>query len=76
MIHFAGRVTYEEALQILNAKQNLIKDGDAFSPHHRQVLSDYFENYPIFVTHFPSHLKRFNVKTEDYKVRNSLRNFN
>lgn len=59
---------YLEAIEVLNQKQQVIENGNSLSDYHCKLLSEYFEHYPIFVTHFPPRLQGFNVATKDDKV--------
>jgi asparaginyl-tRNA synthetase len=58
-------MTYDDALSLLN-KANLNSEpllhGQDLKRFHEQVLTDHFEGYPIFVTHFPSNLRPFYMK--------------
>lgn len=60
-------MTYDDALQICN-KANVnsepLRHGQDLKRFHEQILTDYFEGYPIFITHYPSDLKPFYMKAE------------
>lgn len=59
------RLPYDDALTIIS-KTNLNADpllhGQDLKRFHEQVISNYFEGYPVFVTDFPSNLKPFYMK--------------
>ncbi|RWS28754.1 putative asparagine--tRNA ligase-like isoform X2 [Leptotrombidium deliense] len=63
------RLTYEEALDILNkTENNHIKYGEDISAAHERALLDYFEFIPVFITHYPFEIKPFYMKREGNKA--------
>lgn len=60
------RLRYHEAIALINQRQQLspIVDGHDISRYHEQVLLDYFEQIPIFISHWPSALKPFYMKRD------------
>lgn len=56
------RLTYDEALKLLNEKDGNYNFGDDLNTkEERQVLA-HFDNFPTFVTHYPAKIKFFNMK--------------
>lgn len=56
------RITYDEALKILNAGGGPYAFGDDFGvAEERQILA-HFDHAPVFVTHYPAKIKFFNMK--------------
>lgn len=60
------RLTYAEAVELVNKRQNIepLQHGQDIGRFHEKVLLDYFEGIPIFITHYPSHLKPFYMKRD------------
>lgn len=62
-------MTYDEAMQLLNDKGEgkvpKLQLGDDLSRHHERWILDYFENYPVFVTNYPSSLKPFYMTRDE-----------
>lgn len=61
------RLTYDDALKIIgkaNVNADALVHGEDLKRFHEQFLTDYFEGYPIFITHYPSHLRPFYMKRE------------
>lgn len=66
------RVTYEEAIQILNnrlCKKKLKKStkkniefGEDLSKEQEKLLVEYFQNVPVFVTNYPKNIKPFYMR--------------
>ncbi len=57
------RITYEEAIQILNRKGVDIKYGEDLGADEERVLTEEFET-PFYITHFPLSLKSFYMKQD------------
>jgi len=53
-----ARVTYDEAVRVVKTKW-----GDDLTSSHERTLVESFGNQPLFVTHFPTHFKFFNMRT-------------
>jgi len=53
------RMTYSEAIDILKHKRVLINWGDNIQPYHEKLLSEYLNNYPLIITHYPKSLSSF-----------------
>jgi len=58
------RVTYDEAIDILQSKGVNIKWGDDIGADEERVISEEIGEL-FFLTHFPSHLKAFYVKLDE-----------
>jgi asparaginyl-tRNA synthetase len=59
------RITYNEALAILNQNNGRYKFGDDFGVREERSILTHFDNIPVFVTHYPTTLKFFNMKRAD-----------
>lgn len=57
------RITYDEAIQILQNEGHDIKWGDDFGAPHETALAEKFEK-PLFITHYPTELKAFYMKPD------------
>ncbi len=62
------RITYDEAISLLN-----LDWGDDLTNVSEKFLIEKFGNRPLFVTHFPEHIKFFNMRrnSDNPKVVNS-----
>jgi len=58
------RMTYREALAILNQRGFSISFGDDLGHSEEATLVDYAGDLPVHITHFPEELKFFNMKIE------------
>ena len=56
------RITYTEAVNILQKKGLSVSWGDDFRATDEKELLDYAGNKPFFLTHFPTAIKFFNMK--------------
>lgn len=65
------RITYDEAITILNKKGKKIEWGDDFGGDEETVLSESFEK-PVFVHRFPAQCKAFYMKRDPKDDRLSL----
>jgi len=64
------RITYQEAVDILQKEGFNTKYGDDFGTPEEKALTDMFEK-PVFVTHYPKEIKAFYMKRapeDDTKV--------
>ncbi len=52
------RITYEDAIRVLNEKGSSVSFGDDFGAPEETALSEHF-NSPVCVTHFPTKIKAF-----------------
>ncbi len=57
------RMTYKEAIEILQKKGAKIKYGEDIGGDEETVISKEYEK-PVFITHFPSKLKAFYMKPD------------
>lgn len=71
------RITYDDALQIIDTQAKKtgsdIKKmtfGEDLKRFHEKLIMDYFEGYPVFVTHYPSELKAFYMKRDGNRCLN------
>ena len=55
-----NRLTYDEAIKLLNEKGGGCKFGDDFGIVEERKILDHFNNVPTFVTHYPARIKFFN----------------
>lgn len=62
------KITYDKAIKILN-----LDWGNDLKSTHEKFLIEKYRNMPIFITHFPEHIKFFNMKRnpDNPKVVNS-----
>lgn len=56
------RITYDEALKMLNRKGEHYKFGDDLGVLEERAILRHFSNTPTFVTHYPDAIKFFNMK--------------
>jgi len=65
------RITYNEAIEILTEEN--VRWGDDLKSKHEKFLAEHLGNKPLFITHFPTEIKFFNMKTNrnDPRVVNS-----
>ncbi len=56
------RLRYEEAIRWLNEHGFDLKWGDDLKSHHERLLAG--ELGPVFITHWPKHLKFFNMRED------------
>lgn len=67
------KVTYRQALEILNNYGYGLKFGDDLKHEHEQKIIEHFGHKPVFISHYPRQIKFFNMRTnaEDPAVVNS-----
>ena len=58
------RITYEEALEIVNRKGGKMKWGDDPGADEERMIMSEFET-PVFVTHWPREIKAFYMKVDE-----------
>ena len=59
------RISYDEALQILNKKGFDLPWGEDFGAPHETSLGEEFGGKPVFIHHMPSQIKAFYFKQSD-----------
>ena len=57
-----NRISYDEALALLNKQGCNYKFGDDFGVAEERKILGHFDNIPTFVTHYPAKIKFFNMK--------------
>ena len=57
-----ARLTYDEALKLLNKEGENYKFGDDLNVKEERKILAHFDNIPTFVTHYPAKIKFFNMK--------------
>jgi len=62
------KITYDEAIEILQSKGVNIKWGDDLGADEERVLTEEFET-PFFITHFPKEIKAFYMKLDPKNPR-------
>lgn len=67
------RITYTNAIEILREKGIGISWGDDIKSKHEKILLEHLGMKPFFLTHWPVHLKFFDMKVneEDPRIVNS-----
>jgi asparaginyl-tRNA synthetase len=65
------RITYAEALQLLNNLDGLarLQWGDDLSKQHELALAEHLGGTPVFLTHFPHQHKAFYTKVSEHDAR-------
>lgn len=63
------RITYEQAILLLNSKGYNINWGDDLKSRHEAEIVKHFQNKPVFITHFPACIKFFNMRINDENPR-------
>jgi len=58
------RITYDDAVKILNEKGLEFPWGEDFGAPHETAIGEHF-NKPVFVTHYPTAIKAFYMKPAD-----------
>ena len=56
------RLTYDEALELLNKDGGSYKFGDDLQVKEERKILAHFNNIPTFVSHYPTKIKFFNMK--------------
>ncbi len=65
------RITYKEAVKIIQKKDKKFKYGDDFGAPHETIISESFDR-PVFVYHFPRAIKAFYMKRDSHDESLSL----
>jgi asparaginyl-tRNA synthetase len=66
------KITYDEAIKILQTEDERIEWGDDISSQREKILLRKFENQPIFITHYPDPCCDFGKDIEVEKFFNML----
>lgn len=56
------QISYDAALNLLNKQGGNYAFGDDLGIREERAILKHFNNYPVFITHFPASLKFFNLK--------------
>lgn len=59
------RITYREAIKLLQKKGMKIEFGDDIKTAHEKAISETLGNKPFFLTHWPAEIKFFNMRNND-----------
>jgi asparaginyl-tRNA synthetase len=65
------RLRYREAVAIVKEKDPAFTYGDDFGAPHESIIGDHF-NTPVFVHHYPAHIKAFYMKQDPENAELSL----
>jgi asparaginyl-tRNA synthetase len=57
------RITYKEAVTLIQKKEKGFKEGDDFGAPHETIISGNFDK-PVFVHHYPAPIKAFYMKRD------------
>ena len=57
------RITYDEAIQLLQEKGSGIQWGDDFGAPDETAIAEHFDK-PVFITHYPTKIKAFYMKPD------------
>ncbi|MGN7468992.1 asparagine--tRNA ligase [Brevibacillus sp. SAFN-007a] len=57
------RITYDDAIKLLQEKGSEIKWGDDFGAPDETLIADHFDK-PVFITHYPTEIKAFYMKPD------------
>ncbi|MCC8436101.1 asparagine--tRNA ligase [Brevibacillus sp. M2.1A] len=55
------RISYDDAIKLLQEKGSEIKWGDDFGAPDETMIADHFDK-PVFITHYPTEIKAFYMK--------------
>lgn len=61
------RITYTEAVEILQKNGIDMKWGDDVKSKHEKIISEHVNFEPFFLTHWPTPIKFFDMKTNEQK---------
>lgn len=64
-----ARITYGDAIELLQENGMDIKFGDDIKTAHEQMISKHFDYKPFFLTHWPEEIKFFNMRTSENDAR-------
>ncbi|MDQ0257435.1 asparaginyl-tRNA synthetase [Evansella vedderi] len=57
------RITYDEAIEMLQKEGHEIKWGEDFGAPHETAIAEKFDK-PVFITHYPAEIKAFYMKPD------------
>jgi len=57
------RITYDDAIKLLQEKGSEIKWGDDFGAPDETMIAEHFDK-PVFITHYPTEIKAFYMKPD------------
>jgi len=57
------RITYDEAIELLQKKGHEIKWGEDFGAPDETAIAEHFDK-PVFITHYPTEIKAFYMKPD------------
>jgi asparaginyl-tRNA synthetase len=57
------RITYDDAIKLLQEKGSDIKWGDDFGAPDETMIAEHFDK-PVFITHYPTEIKAFYMKPD------------
>jgi asparaginyl-tRNA synthetase len=57
------RITYDDAIKLLQEKGHEIKWGEDFGAPDETAIADHFDK-PVFITHYPTEIKAFYMKPD------------
>ncbi|WP_232696400.1 asparagine--tRNA ligase [Brevibacillus daliensis] len=57
------RITYDDAIKLLQEKGSEIKWGDDFGAPDETMIAEHY-NKPVFITHYPTEIKAFYMKPD------------
>ncbi|MFH1174402.1 MAG: asparagine--tRNA ligase [archaeon] len=60
-----ARITYTDAIHLLQGTEHALSWGDDFKSEHEQYIIQELGNKPTFITHFPKAIKFFNMRQND-----------
>ncbi|WP_438433573.1 asparagine--tRNA ligase [Gorillibacterium sp. sgz500922] len=60
------RITYDEAIEYLNANGFEVPWGEDFGAPHETAIAERYEK-PVFITHYPTGIKAFYMKPDPYR---------
>jgi asparaginyl-tRNA synthetase len=57
------RITYDEAIELLQKEGHEIKWGEDFGAPHETAIAEKYDK-PVFITHYPTEIKAFYMKPD------------
>jgi asparaginyl-tRNA synthetase len=59
------KITYRQAIEMLNKNGYRLKFGDDLKHDHEQTIVKLLGNAPVFISHYPQHIKFFNMRVNE-----------